>query len=51
MRGKTASRTFQAKKEFDVLLASLLPDVYLLVCTTCLAEAARRRMVTLTRIP
>ena len=51
MRGKTASRIFRARKKFDVLLASLLSGVYLLVCTTCHAEAARRRMVTFTRIP
>ena len=61
MRGKTASRLFRARKKFDVLLASLLPGVYLLVCTTChtdlsrlsLAkiETARRGMVTFARIP
>jgi hypothetical protein len=51
MRDKTALITFRARKKFDFLLASLLPGVYLLVCTTCHAKAARSRMVTFTHIP
>ena len=49
MRDKTASRKFRAKKKLDHLLEGLLPGIYLPLYTTCHAEAARRRMVTLIR--
>jgi hypothetical protein len=51
MRDKTASRTFRAKKKLDHLLEGLLSGIYLPLYTTCHAGAARRRMVTFTRIP